>query len=87
MCFGDFFMNVSVKFEKILETYDDYVSFAAYGKKFILKKNDFKMGTNRTIIVDYKVAKLHHLKWKLKYHIPAPIEPVYNQVCIDELRY
>ncbi len=80
-------MNVSVRFNKILDSCDEYVVFLIYNRKIILMKGDFSITKNNTITLDHKLAKLHKLKWKLLYHIPNYIEPKYNQVCIDELRY
>ena len=80
-------MNVSIKFDKVYDCYDDVVVFLVKGRKITLSKNDFTSLENRTIVIDYQLAKKHNLNWRLQYHIPTYIKPRYNQECIDELKY
>lgn len=79
-------MNVTVKFTRVDYTYDDMVIFVIRGKKIILSKDEFTSLGNKTILIDYNLAKKHKLHWRLQYHIPPYIKPTYNQKCIDELR-
>ena len=80
-------MNVSIKFDKVYDCYDDVVVFLVKGRKITLSKDDFTSLGNRTISVDYHIAKKYNLNWRLRYHIPTYIKPRYNQECIDELKY
>ena len=80
-------MNVSIKFDKVYDCYDDVVVFLVKGRKITLSKDDFTSLENRTISVDYHIAKKYNLNWYLRYHIPTYIKPRYNQECIDELKY
>ncbi len=80
-------MKVRVLFDAILEEFEDCVIFLISEKRVALRKESFKRGKRKSIILDLELAKKNRLRWKLLFHIPPYIKPEYNQVCIDELRF
>ncbi len=79
-------MKVRVMFLAILSVGEYYAEFLMDGGRTVrLRKDDFKYGKKNSIIVDREIADEKKLKWKLLFHIPPRIEPVYGQLCIDEL--
>ncbi len=80
-------MKVRVKFDYLIGENKDSTAFLISERKIILKKDSFKMGRRKSIIVEQSLATAHNLRWKLLLHIPPAIQPTYNQECIDELRF
>ncbi len=80
-------MKVRIRFEKILSDCGGYVLFRIAGKCVRISRKEFIFGKKNTIIAERETADKYKLKWKLLFHIPAPIAPEYNQKCIDELRF
>ncbi len=84
---GFYEMKVRVMFLSVLSVGEYSVKFLIDGRPVYLRKNDFKFGKKNSIILEREIADKNRLKWKLLFHIPPRIEPVYGQVCIDELRF
>lgn len=87
MHFGISEMKVRVMFLSILSIGEYSVEFLIDGRSVRLRKNDFKYGKKNSIILEREIADEKGLKWKLLFHIPPHIEPVYGQSCIDELLF
>ena len=72
-------MKVRVKITSILNRNSETTSFLVFGKRVVLRNSDFKFGKKNSIILE--------LRWKLLFHFPPRITPIFNQACIDELRF
>ncbi len=79
-------MKVRVRYDYLIGENRDSTAFLISGRKIIIKKDSFKIGRKKSIIVEQSLAKEHNLRWKLLLHIPPIIRPIFNQECIDELR-
>ncbi len=79
-------MKVRVRHEGIVEETGKDVVFAISGKKVKINRDFFKHGKFNSIILERAIADKNRLKWKLLFHIPPKIKPIYNQTSIYELR-
>ncbi len=80
-------MKVRVRYDRILKEDKNSVTFMVSNAKVMLPKDSFKYGSRNSIILDRLLATQKNLRWKLLFHIPPYIKPVYNQECIDELKF
>ncbi len=79
-------MKVRVKFERVLDSCEDYVELSIRGKRVVIMRSDIIFDENNGIIIEHKLAKSKGLIWKLMYKVPPYIPPQYNQKAIDELK-
>ena len=80
-------MKVRVKYDYMIGENKDSVAFLFSERKVILKKDSFKFGRKKSLILEQCIATENNLRWKLLLHIPPVIQPTFNQECIDELRF
>lgn len=80
-------MKVRVCYSQIVSSNEKFSVFLVGGKRVELSNDSFKSGARNSVILEKSVAEKLGIRWKLLFHIPPKISPVYNQVCIDELRF
>lgn len=79
-------MKVRAWYSKIERSDENSSVLLVGGKRVELPNDAFKTGARNSVILEKSIAEKHGLRWKLLFHIPPKIAPVYNQICIDELR-
>ena len=80
-------MKVRVQISSILYRGRETTEFYVFGRRISLRNEDFKFGKKNTIIIEKSLAEKNRMRWKLLFHFPPYIQPVYNQTCIDELKF
>ena len=68
-------MKVRVQVSSIIYRGRETTEFYVFGRRISLRNEDFKFGKKNTIIIEKSL------------HFPPYIQPVYNQTCIDELKF
>ena len=79
-------MKVRVQVSSIIYRGRETTEFYVFGRRISLRNEDFKFGKKNTII-EKSLAVKNRMRWKLLFHLPPYIQPVYNQTCIDELKF
>jgi len=80
-------MKERVKITSILNRNSETTTFLVFGRRVVLRNSDFKFGKKSSIIIERDIAARNGLRWKLLFHFPPRIAPIFNQSCIDELRF